>query len=140
MPLPGGEAAPAAGRPSAQAVHRTAPRRRGFETHPRAEEASERRPPSTLTALELLGLYAAVRVVLLVADALAAHTSYAGALGGPLRSWDSHFYLGIAAHGYPAAPVHVGGRLVYSPAGFEPVFPVLIRFVALTGLPLTGPP
>ena len=68
-----------------------------------------------------------VRVVLLLADVFAAHVSYSSHLAAPLYSWDSNWYLIVAAHGYPAIAPSVGGQLTYSAAGFLPVFPLLIR-------------
>lgn len=87
--------------------------------------------------LQVLGVYAAVRLALLVADSLAAHVGYAGHLDGPLLSWDANHYVSIAAHGYPAHPPTVDGHLTYSDAGFDPVFPMLIRIVAGTGVSYT---
>lgn len=89
------------------------------------------------TAL-LLGVYAAVRIVLLVAELLAAHVSYGGDLDGPLEAWDAHYYLVIALHGYPTVAPLTQGHLAYSAAGFEPVFPAFIRLFAVTGLPVEG--
>ncbi len=83
-------------------------------------------------------LYLGVRAVLLVAAVLAAHQAYRGDLGGPFTAWDSHFYLGIARSGYPPTAPLVGGVLTYSPAGFPPVFPMLIRTVAIIGIPEVG--
>lgn len=77
-------------------------------------------------AAGLLGVYAVVRTVALVADLLAAHVGYGGQLSGPLVAWDGHFYLQVAAHGYPATSLRSGGQLTYSPAGFEPAYPALI--------------
>ncbi len=85
-------------------------------------------------ALPLLGLYAIVRVALLLADALAAHISYGTHPDGPLTAWDGHWYLSVAAHGYPAVAPTVGSTLTYGAAGFEPVFPALIRATQYLGL------
>lgn len=85
-------------------------------------------------AIRVLGIYAAVRIVLLVADVLSAHVSYGSNLSGPLHSWDSSWYLTIAVHGYPPVAPRVGGGLTYSAAGFMPVFPALIHFFTLFGL------
>ncbi|MGH9029070.1 MAG: hypothetical protein ACRDV4_05595, partial [Acidimicrobiales bacterium] len=87
-------------------------------------------PDWALPALGLLGIYAAVRIAVLVADVLAAHVSYAGDLDGPLTGWDAQHYLQIAAHGYPAVSPTVNGHLTYSVAGFEPVFPLFVRLFA----------
>jgi len=85
------------------------------------------------TALRLLGVYALVRIGLLCADVLAAHLDYGGHLGGPLRSWDAQHYLEVAAQGYPRVAPMLDGHLTYSNTAFEPVFPFLIRVVALLG-------
>ena len=79
----------------------------------------------------VLGVYAAVRIALLVADVLSAHVSYGSNLPGPLHSWDSSWYLAIAVHGYPLVAPRVGGTLSYSAAGFMPVFPLLIRLFTI---------
>jgi hypothetical protein len=88
--------------------------------------------------LRLLGLYAIVRMALVLADVLAAHVSYASSLDGPLVSWDSKWYLIVAAHGYPAVAPTVGGHLTYSAAGFLPVFPLLIRLFTVFHLSLVS--
>src|SRR5438067_382194 len=86
---------------------------------------------------QVLGVYAIVRVVLLIADSLAAHSSYAGHLDGPLLSWDAGHYVDIAKYGYPPHALKVDGHLTYQAGGFDPVFPLLIRIVAGTGLSFT---
>jgi hypothetical protein len=83
---------------------------------------------------QVLGVYVVVRLGLLVADVLAAHVTYSGHLEGPLRAWDGNHYLNLAENGYPAELPKVDGRLTYSSAGFEPVYPLLVRIVAGTGL------
>jgi hypothetical protein len=85
--------------------------------------------------LRLLGVYAVVRVVLLLADVLSAHLAYGGDLNGPLRSWDSHLYLQVAAHGYPAVAPLLNGHYTYSTAAFEPVFPALVAIVTFAAVP-----
>jgi hypothetical protein len=107
---------------------------------PRVELAPWVKPAlrSLRPALPLLGIYAVVRLALLLADSLSAHIAYGGQLGGPVRSWDSHFYLGIADHGYPSVAPSVGGHLTYSAANFGPTFPGLIRIVEWLGLSDVG--
>jgi hypothetical protein len=83
--------------------------------------------------LPLLGIYAIVRVGLLVADALAAHLTYGTHPDGPLTAWDGNWYLSVAAHGYPAVAPTASGHLTYGAAGFEPVFPALIRVTEAAG-------
>jgi len=89
-------------------------------------------------ALPVLGIYALVRVGLLVADALAGHLAYGANADGPLTAWDGSWYLFVAAHGYPATAPSAAGHLTYSAAGFEPLFPALIRAVQLIGLSPVG--
>jgi hypothetical protein len=90
--------------------------------------------------IDLLGVYAAVRIALLVADVLSAHVSYGSNIPGPLHSWDSNRYLAIAVHGHAPLAPRVGSGLSYSAAGFMPVFPVVIRLFTLFGLsaPVAG--
>ena len=83
--------------------------------------------------LPLLGVYVLVRLGLLVADVLAAHLTDGARPDGPLLAWDGHWYLSVAATGYPSAAPRLGGHLTYSAAGFEPVFPALIRAVGVLG-------
>jgi hypothetical protein len=81
----------------------------------------------------VLGFYAIVRAGLLVVDILTAHVSDGGNLSGLLTSWDGIWYLRIATSGYPATPTRTAGHLTYGAAGFEPVFPALIRGTELLG-------
>jgi len=107
---------------------------------PAAVSAPRRVAPSGTArrAAALLAAYAGVRLALLLADMVAAHRSYLGDLGGPLRSWDSHFYLDLAAHGYPGVALSAHGHLTYGSPAFEPLFPLLIRLAALSGLSYLG--
>ena len=87
-------------------------------------------------AVLLVGIYLLVRAMSFVADIYAAHVDryYRGSLQAPFLSWDGGHYMTIAQHGYPAAAqtsTFYGGHLVYSVAGFEPVFPILIAVVHL---------
>jgi hypothetical protein len=84
-------------------------------------------------ALPLLGIYAIVRIGLLLADELSAHISYGTHADGPLTAWDGRWYMTVAAHGYPATAGRVGGHLTYGPQVFEPVFPALIRATEFLG-------
>jgi hypothetical protein len=70
----------------------------------------------------------------LLTDALAAHISYGTHPDGPLTAWDGHWYLSVAAQGYPATAPMAHGQLTYGAAGFEPVFPALIRATQYVGL------
>ncbi|WP_430381343.1 hypothetical protein [Streptomyces arenae] len=83
-----------------------------------------------------VGLFAAVRLTGMAVFALLA---WAGG-GHPLtllgRSWDSAWYLGIAAHGY-GRTLHFGPGIVHSDLAFFPLYPALIRtLTAVT--PLSG--
>ncbi len=97
-----------------------------------APEVPDEQPPDIVlpAALRLLGIYAAVRIALFVADVLAAHIGFGRNLDGPLTGWDAQHYIQIAAHGYPVVSPTLNGHLTYSVSGFEPVFPLLIRLVA----------
>ncbi len=77
------------------------------------------------SVLSLLGIYVLVRALLLGVDALSA--SNGRHFFGSLSSWDGDWYLRIAARGYPPAAATAMGHLTYGAAGFEPVFPALIR-------------
>jgi len=88
--------------------------------------------------IRLLGLYGIVRIVLLVGDVFAAHVGYGSNLSGPILSWDSHWYLFVAVHGYPPVAPTAGGELTYSAPGFLPVFPAPIRLFTFSGLSTLG--
>ncbi|MET7679159.1 hypothetical protein [Streptomyces sp. NPDC005423] len=83
-----------------------------------------------------LGLFAAVR---LAGAAVLALTAW-GHGGHPLtllgRSWDSRWYLGIAAHGYGHA-YHYRPGIIHNDLAFFPLYPMLIRAVT-TVTPLSG--
>ncbi|MFE9836286.1 hypothetical protein ACFYP4_14320 [Streptomyces sp. NPDC005551] len=86
------------------------------------------------TAAGALGLFAAARLtgVLVLSVAAWAQGKQPLALLG--RSWDSVWYLGIAAHGY-GHTLHVGPAVARSDLAFFPLYPALIRCVtALTPL------
>jgi hypothetical protein len=82
-----------------------------------------------------LGLFAVVRLAgtaVLAAVAWAVGDRHALALLG--RSWDSLWYLGIAAHGY-GRTLHFEPGVVHSDLAFFPLYPALLRIVtALTPL------
>ncbi|MFD7478469.1 hypothetical protein ACFV8Z_41830 [Streptomyces sp. NPDC059837] len=85
---------------------------------------------------QALALFAAARVVGVL---VLAGTAWAGgkrplALLG--RSWDSLWYLGIAAHGY-ARTLYFRPTVVHSDLAFFPLYPGLIRAVT-TLTPLSG--
>lgn len=94
---------------------------------------STRRPPAVVYAL---GLFVLVRLigVLVLAGAARAHGRHPFALLG--RSWDSLWYLGIAAHGYVRVQ-HLRPTVVHSDLAFFPLYPGLVRAVT-TVVPLSG--
>ncbi|WP_223206418.1 hypothetical protein [Streptomyces xanthii] len=83
-----------------------------------------RRPSSALTAL---GLFAAARLTGAAALALAAWLGGQRPLAVLGRTWDSLWYLGIAAHGYGARTLRFGPDIVQSDLAFFPLYPALIR-------------
>jgi hypothetical protein len=126
------EAAPTwAGEPPA-AVQ--APERGRQEPAPASEPAQLGRPWAM--AAKLMAMYAAVRLLLMLADVVAAHVSYGGHLSGPFLAWDGFHYLDVAKSGYP--PAHAGADASYGPAGFDPLFPSFIKLAASTGMPYVG--
>lgn len=101
---------------------------------PWVEPAYRRLRPLLPTAGSLLGIYAVARLVAFMGDLFAAHINYGGNLAGPLTSWDASWYLRVAQTFYPAHAATVNGQLTYGAAGFEPVFPALIRLLMFPGL------
>jgi len=102
---------------------------------PRVEPAYRRLKPYLPTAGFVLGVYAVARLVAFIGDLFAAHINYGGHVTGPMTAWDANWYLRVAQIFYPAHAAMVNGQLTYGPAGFEPLFPALIRllmFVSLT--------
>jgi hypothetical protein len=85
---------------------------------------------------QLVAAYAAMRLYLFVLDVVAARRSFNGNLDGPLLGWDAWHYLQLAASGYPAVAPRAEGRLTFSNGAFGPMFPLLIRMVHDTSLPL----
>jgi hypothetical protein len=96
----------------------------------------------------LLGVYAATRVVALLAMGVAAtwFQTPAGVghldptLADVLGGWDSVWYERIARNGYPV-PLPADpdtGLLTYSAWAFYPVFPLLVRGLMVTGVPFLG--
>jgi hypothetical protein len=98
-------------------------------------EPAYRRVRSRLPgALSVLGAYVAARAILLVGDVFAAHLNYGSHLLQPMTDWDGNWYLQVAQSFYPPHLLTLHGQLTYNAAGFEPVFPALIRFVTLFGV------
>ncbi|MGY0017549.1 hypothetical protein [Streptomyces sp. cg35] len=86
-------------------------------------------------AARALGLFAAARLTGMLAVAAAARLSDQRPLTLLGRSWDSEWYLGIAAHGYGVRTLYFEPGVVHSDLAFFPLYPALIR--ALHGaLPL----
>ncbi|MYQ66747.1 MULTISPECIES: mannosyltransferase family protein [Streptomyces] len=87
-------------------------------------------------AARALGLFTVARllgVLVLAAAAWATDQRPLTLLG---RSWDSLWYLGIAAHGYGVSEVF-GPDVVHSDLAFFPLYPALVRLVTEAG-PLSG--
>ncbi|WP_420855441.1 hypothetical protein [Streptomyces humi] len=83
-----------------------------------------------------VGLFAAVRLTGMAVFALLAWAGGRHPLTLLGRSWDSAWYLGIAAHGY-GRTLHFGPGIVHSDLAFFPLYPALIRtLTAVT--PLSG--
>ncbi|NEB75517.1 hypothetical protein G3I40_09810 [Streptomyces sp. SID14478] len=86
-------------------------------------------------AARALGLFAAARLTGMLAVAVAAYASGQRPLALLGRSWDSLWYLGIAAHGY-GRTLHFEPGVVHSDLAFFPLYPALIRALHLV-LPLS---
>ncbi|WP_030617338.1 membrane protein [Streptomyces fulvoviolaceus] len=97
----------------------------GLRAHPRAAALG--------TAL---GLFAAARLTGLAVLAATAWATGHHPLTLLGRSWDSRWYLGIAAHGYTRT-LHLKPDVVFSDLAFFPLYPALIRAVT-TLTPLSG--
>ncbi|MEU0691870.1 mannosyltransferase family protein [Streptomyces uncialis] len=85
-----------------------------------------RRLPPVVTAL---GLFAAVRLVGVLAVAVAASATDRSLFRLLGRSWDSVWYLGIAAHGYGHRTTHYRPGVIFSDLAFFPLYPGLVRAV-----------
>lgn len=102
-------------------------------TAPRTEGRSYSLRP-LVTALGLFAVARLAGVTVLAAVARAAGERHPPALLG--RSWDSLWYLGIAAHGY-GRTLHFEPGVVHSDLAFFPLYPALVRTVT-TVTPLGG--
>ncbi|MFF3461801.1 hypothetical protein ACWCQN_28225 [Streptomyces sp. NPDC001984] len=81
-----------------------------------------------------LGMFAAARLAGVVVVALVAWATGRQPLLLLGRSWDSAWYLGIAAHGYGRS-LHFRPTVIHSDLAFFPLYPGLVRVVtALTPL------
>ncbi|MET9493445.1 hypothetical protein [Streptomyces sp. NPDC006552] len=85
--------------------------------------------PRLLTsgAARAIGLFAAARLTGILAVTVAAWLSGRRPLALLGRSWDSFWYLHIAAHGYGARTLHFKPGVVFSDLAFFPLYPALIR-------------
>ncbi|MFR0358514.1 hypothetical protein [Streptomyces sediminimaris] len=100
---------------------------------PVAGDHAQSPPAGMVTAL---GLFLAARLLGVAALAMATRPATGrGPFGLLGLSWDSLWYLGIAAHGYADAPHLRPG--VYSDMAFFPLYPALVRAV-YTLTPLGG--
>ncbi|MEV0172743.1 hypothetical protein AB0I00_16695 [Streptomyces sp. NPDC050803] len=96
--------------------------------HPGPPGRTARRYPLAVSLGAALGLFAAARltgVAVLAAVAWATGRQPLALLG---RSWDSLWYLGIAAHGY-GRTLRFGPDIVQSDLAFFPLYPGLVRAV-----------
>ncbi|MET9888004.1 hypothetical protein ABZZ20_33715 [Streptomyces sp. NPDC006430] len=101
-----------------------------------SERPQELRTSGASTAVVALGVFAAVRAggaVVLAVGAWWAGRSPVRVLG---VSWDSVWYLGIAAHGYGRTQMWVASGLVQSDYAFFPLYPLLVRLAG--GTPWAG--
>lgn len=101
-------------------------------TQPGTAERSTPRHPMAVA----LGLFAAARLTGLAVLAATAWATGHHPLTLLGRSWDSRWYLGIAAHGY-GHTLHIRPGVVYSDLAFFPLYPALVRAVTAVS-PLGG--
>ncbi|MEU4090358.1 hypothetical protein [Streptomyces aureus] len=99
----------------------------------RPSRAARGLPAAAITAL---GLFAAARLAGLLVLAGTAWATGGHPVALLARSWDSAWYLGIAAHGY-GRTLHFHPTVVHSDLAFFPLYPALVRAVT-TLTPLTG--
>ncbi|MGW2961314.1 hypothetical protein ACWDGI_22985 [Streptomyces sp. NPDC001220] len=93
--------------------------------------------PSLVTAGGVaVGLFAAARLTGMAVVALAAWASGRHPLTLLGRSWDSVWYLGIAAHGY-GRTLYFRPDVIHSDLAFFPLYPALIRILTAV-TPLSG--
>ncbi|MGW3096287.1 hypothetical protein ACWDCC_23000 [Streptomyces sp. NPDC001102] len=110
-------------------------------THPSLTEPApgtkDRARHSALVAtVTALGLFLAARLLGTAVLALVARAAGHGALTLLGRSWDSRWYLGIAAHGYGHV-LRPRPGVAYSDLAFFPLYPGLVRAVTSV-VPLGG--
>jgi hypothetical protein len=79
-----------------------------------------------------LSLYAASRVLTLVATAVTMALRPGTTLVQILGSWDGSWYALIVRHGYPSSiPVNHHGKAVFSQIPFFPAYPLLVKAIHL---------
>ncbi|WP_369223954.1 hypothetical protein AB5J52_24960 [Streptomyces sp. R39] len=105
-----------------------------------AQQPVAQRPGTRLSLVTAggvaVGLFAAARLTGMAVLALAAWAGGRHPLTLLGRSWDSAWYLGIAAHGY-GRTLYFGPDIIHSDLAFFPLYPALIG--ALTAVtPLSG--
>ncbi|MGW3913009.1 hypothetical protein ACWEBX_16020 [Streptomyces sp. NPDC005070] len=99
----------------------------------RASRAARSLPSAAITAL---GVFAAARLAGLLVLAGTAWATGRHPVALLARSWDSDWYLGIAAHGY-GRTLFFHPTVIHSDLAFFPLYPALVRAVT-TVTPLTG--
>ena len=87
--------------------------------------------------LPVLGLYVGLRAVLLLGNVLAARMTMAPSWLLPFTAWDGHWYTQVAHSWYGSSELSLG-QLTYSAGGFEPGWPIVIKFGTLFGLSFSG--
>ncbi|MFI7385099.1 hypothetical protein [Streptomyces sp. NPDC049813] len=106
---------------------------------PSATTPGPRDLPRLLTsgAARAVGLFAAARLTGVLAVTVAAWLGGRRPLAVLGRSWDSLWYLHIAAHGYGTRTLRFEPGVVHSDLAFFPLYPLLIRALH-TVLPLSA--
>ncbi|MET8858074.1 hypothetical protein [Streptomyces sp. NPDC004579] len=99
----------------------------------RSSRAARSLPSAAITAL---GVFAAARLAGLLVLAGTAWATGRHPVALLARSWDSAWYLGIAAHGY-GRTLYFHPTVIHSDLAFFPLYPALVRAVT-TLTPLTG--
>lgn len=114
-------------------VSTLAPRPR---TQPAPDTKDRARWPLATAMSAAVGLFLAARMLGVAALTLVSWAAGKNPLALLGRSWDSLWYLGIAAHGYVRTQ-HLRPGRVFSDMAFFPLYPALVRAVT-TVTPLSG--
>jgi hypothetical protein len=80
--------------------------------------------------LHPVGWFLVSRLAVLVVAAVAIAVHPGLSASRLVSAWDSHYYLDILEHGYPAVVPELAGRATVSPLAFFPLFPLLAGAVA----------